>query len=139
MAFDTKAVESDLAALIASNLVGFTVGTNVFVNHAPPKQPKDGPFIIVYNTNGFDPEAVQGVTFEKPTIQVKVLGKPQGDLEARQVAQRVKELLHTIEPFTTSEGTRYMGIWQQGGMLPLGRNGNEQMAYSLNFRVHRTY
>ena len=139
MAFDTKAPENDIAELIAASLAGFTVGTNVFVNHTPPKTPKDGPYITVYNTNGFDPLATVGATNEMPTIQIKVLSTPAGDLIARQTAQKIKELLHLITPFTTAQGTRYTGIWQQGAILPLGRNGNKQIEYSINFRIHRAY
>lgn len=139
MAFNTQTTAEDIADLIAAQSWSGSLGEEVFVNTAPATKPPTATMIQVTDSGGEDDEPIKGVTGERPSFQVRVSAPPDDDTSALQMLQRVKELLHTINPFTTSGGTHYSGIWTQGGLLSDGKDNNQRPEYIRNFRAHRGY
>lgn len=126
-----------LDMLIADALL--TEATTGFINKEPGDNDiKDGdPIATIYDTGGFDPEAT-GKTFDKPTINIRVKGKP-GDIAGTiALVQSIKGALHQRTPETISN-TRYMGIWQVGEIAFVEYDERNRPIFTANFRMHRTY
>ena len=126
-----------LDMLIADALV--TAAVTGFTNKEPGENDlKDSnAYLMVYDTGGFDPEAT-GKNFDKPTINIRVKGKP-GDYDGAVILiQGVKDSLHQRTPETINS-TRYMGIWQVGEIAFVEYDPRNRPIFTANFRMHRSY
>lgn len=95
--------------------------------------------IGVFRGPGSPPETVAEV--EYPGIQVIVRGPKRSEggtpyKDAESKAGDVKDALHAVDKQTVG-GTVYVGITQQGDMIPLGEDANDRPQISLNFEVTR--
>lgn len=129
----------DILDMLVADGVLTAGGTDGFTNKEPGENSlKDGgPIAVIYDTGGFDPEAT-GVNFDKPTINVRVKGKP-GDYDNTQaLIQDIKAALHQRDPETISS-VRYMGIWQLGEVAFVEYDDRNRPIFTANFRMHRTY
>jgi hypothetical protein len=129
--------EDILDMLVADGVL--TAATDGFRNKEPSENDvkAEGPIAMIYDTGGFDPEAT-GVTFDKPTINVRVKGKPAGLSAASTLMQNIKAALHQRDP-ETKNGARYMGIWQVGEIAVVEYDDRNRPILTANFRTHRTY
>lgn len=126
-----------LDMLVADTIL--VAATTGFENKEPGENTlkDDDPIAMIYDTGGFDPEAT-GKVFDKPTIQVRVKGKPKGVAAATAFMQSIKAALHERTPETINF-TRYMGIWQVGEIAFVEYDERNRPVLSANFRMHRTY
>lgn len=129
----------DILDMLVTDGVLTAGGTDGFRNKEPGENDlKDGvPIAIIYDTGGFDPEAT-GKTFDKPTVNIRVKGKPSGVAAAQTLIQNIKAALHQRNS-ETRNGARYMGIWQIGEIAFVEYDDRNRPIYTANFRMHRTY
>jgi hypothetical protein len=109
-----------------------TFGTDLFVSEEP--QDPDA-VVTVYDTGGFDSEA--SYEYERPTVQVRIRGAKGGYIAAANKAIAIKAELHG-KYSETINNARYIGIWMQGDILPLGDDEKGRPVLTVNFRIHRT-
>lgn len=128
----------DISAMLVDDGVGVEA-TTLFINKEPGEQNlKDGTAIaMIYDSGGFDPDAA-GVVFDKPTVNVRVKGKPGDHAGAATMIQAIKSSLHQRTP-ETKNSTRYMGIWQVGEIAFVEYDERNHPIFTANFRTHRTY
>lgn len=123
--------------LVADGIVA--KADTAFINKEPSAQALKVPdaFVVIYDSGGFDPEAA-GKNFDKPTVNVRVKGRPGDFAGAQALIQSVKASLHQRTP-ETKNSTRYLGIWQMGEIAFVEYDDENRPVFSANFRVHRTY
>lgn len=125
----------DISTILASvSSLGLTEATNLFINKMPNKpdicvavmdSPGDAPLPTIER-------------YERPSVQILVRGKKNtGFANAYSTAENIKLQLHTYSNQTVG-GTRYIGIWAETDILPLGNDDNDRPELSMNFRIHRT-
>ncbi len=129
----------DILDMLVADGVLTAGATDGFLNKEPGENDlKTGdPIAIIYDTGGFDPEAT-GKTFDKPTVNVRVKGKPAGVAAARILMQNIKASLHQRDSETINS-TRYMGVWQVGEIAFVEYDDRNRPIFTANFRTHRTY
>lgn len=110
---------------------GLTFGTDLFISFEP-----DSPDAVVtlYDSGGWAPDAHD---YQKPTIMARVRGPKGGYATGYATARAVVDALHERNNETWN-GTRYIGIWQEGDVLFLEYDDSRRPVFSVNFRVHRT-
>ena len=118
--------------LEAQSSLGLTFATDLFVSEMPTIPDL---CVTVYDSGGYDPQA--NYTYERPTIQVRVRGDRGGYIAAHSLTQSVRDVLHATAGGAIN-GTTYVGIWQEGDIMPLGYDTNHRPELSMNFRIHRT-
>jgi len=126
----------DIGTMLQNDGVG-VLGTTLRINKQPEGEPSSAPIVIIYDTGGTSPEAT-GKIFDKPTINIRVVGLDGGISAAITLAQTIKSALHQRTPETIG-GARYMGIWQMGDILFVEYDEKNRPVFSLNFWIHRTY
>lgn len=128
----------DISAMLVDDGVGVEA-TTLFINKEPHEQDlKDGAAIaIIYDSGGFDPDAT-GDVLDKPTVNVRVKGKPGDHAGAASMIQAIKAALHQRTP-ETKNGARYLGIWQIGEVAFVEYDERNHPIFTGNFRMHRTY
>ena len=80
---------------------------------------------------------------ERPGLQVVVRGLSLSQyssayVEAETVARSVKNALHGFTGLSSAGGTRYVGIWNEGGPGFIGFDGSMRPMFSTNLRVERS-
>jgi hypothetical protein len=121
MAFDICA---DLATLLTS------ITSNVYGDEMP-ETPDN--LIVLYHSAGRDPQHTMGTqkaVWENPTIQIMVRHTTAST--ALTWIESIKNALDGVVNKTIN-GHYYMVVLQQGDVLPLGRDSNGRIMYSLNF------
>lgn len=87
----------------------------------------------VFFSGGYNPEwTLDSKAFDHPTFQVRIRDK--SALTAIERAEAVKDALDGQIDLTIGS-TRYLSIFQQGDILPLGKDSKGRTEYSLNFAV----
>jgi len=107
-------------------------GTNLFIG-MEPETPDE--CVTIYDTGGFDPSAA--MSYDYPTIQVRVRGNPGEYTEAYDLIASIKDFLHGKTNITTG-GTRYIAVWGMGDIITLGYDESRRPLLTMNFRIHRT-
>lgn len=117
----------DMKTLIPS---GVAAATAIFVGDMP-----DAPdnIICLFQSGGFDPShSFDSRQFEEPTFQVRIRNVSYAMADTK--AQAIKDALDGQTELTIN-GNRYISIFQQGDILPLGKDSKNRSELSLNFRV----
>lgn len=123
----------DLSEVLADNAVG-VIGANAgwSINVGiEPSSPETA--ITLYDTGGLEPDTDKMEVF-RPSIQVRVRGFSYRDGYAKQ--QEIRALLVALAPFT-KEGSRYGGITASSEILAIGRDDNDRVLFTANYRVLR--
>lgn len=134
MATTTPTPAEDMVTHLASNGLG-TAGSTLFVDLEPPNL-GNTLVAIVYNSSGFDPLRISA-RYDLPAVQFIIVGAIGAVRAAQQRAQAIKELLHAKQ-FSVGT-TRYIGVYLQGDIVPLGFDKERRPRYSLNIVAKRTY
>jgi hypothetical protein len=89
--------------------------------------------VTLYHSGGSDPSHSFGSReFENPSFQVRIRNASYAI--AHDKANQVKDA-YDGQTELTIDGNRYLSIFQQGDILPLGRDEQNRTELSLNFRV----
>ncbi len=126
MAFDLAA---DIKTLISH------VTQDIYLNDTP-----DDPdnLIGIFESGGYNPQRVMDQkkpAWENPTFQLMI--RNTSAVTAKQWIESCKDALDGITNITIN-GHRYLSIFQQGDVLPLGKDGRNRISFSLNFRCSVT-
>lgn len=104
-------------------------GDTVFIGEEPAS-PND--CVTVYDTGGGDP--FPDIELYDTSIQVRVRNVNYAACYAMQ--QAIREAL--IIPTTVDiNGTRYIGIWNTGDIISLGKDQNNRSLLTANYRIER--
>lgn len=98
--------------------------SNVFIGNLPATPDN---VVGIFNSGGY----LRGLTeskLEEPTFQIRVRNISYAAGEA--MCNTVKDLLHG------NGTTKVLKIYQQGDILPLGRDQNNRSEFSINFRCY---
>lgn len=116
--------------IVASEIEGYTFGTNLFVGSQPDK-PNN--CITIFDTPG--DEAYQDFTY-KPSFQVMI--RNSSFTNGYALAHSIKELLHNFSN-TTVGGTWYLQILATSDILHIGKDKSKRRElFSINFAVERS-
>jgi hypothetical protein len=118
--------------LAGTSSLALTFGTDLFVSQMPDTPDQ---CVAVYDTGGYDQDA--DISYERPTVQVRVRGTKGGYVNAYSLTQNIRDTLHALANYTIN-GARYIAIWCQGDILSLGYDDNHRPLLSVNFLIHRT-
>jgi hypothetical protein len=123
--------------LDGDSALGLTLGTDLFAFDMPEKPDV---CVSVMDSGGNDPEPEPSLETDYPTVQVRVRGMRGSYPTIWQRAKAIADFLRdTHGPNEVEiEGSRYVGIWQAGGILDIGPDENGRPEVSINFRIHRT-
>lgn len=116
-----------------SSAIGLSLGEDLFIS----KQPTDSPNLCVtlFDSPGLDPEA--DYRYDRPGLQAIIRGNA-GDYDtAYALAESIKEAIRKIFNEVIN-GTRYIGIWATGDIIPLGYDKKNRPEFSINFIINRT-
>lgn len=122
---------------IETLLIG--IESNIFIGEMPDSKKVNGNdvnidnAIAIYNTGGFNPEhTMDGGKISNPTFQIIVRDEsyPNG-------ITRCEAILNVLDMVTNQNinGHFYLGIFQQGDILSLGRDSKNRIKFSLNFKA----
>lgn len=123
-------VRIDIALDIATLLTGIT--SSIFL-YSQPNTPDA--CITIYYSGGTDPQhtfGAQAPQWENPTIQVRV--RHTSAVTAMSWCASIKNALDGKTAFTINSHY-YMSVFQQGDILPWGRDENNRWEFSINFRI----
>ncbi len=114
---------------IANRIEFMAIESQCYVSEEPA-EPNN--CVTIYDTGGSDPILVG--EFFAPTIQIRVRNLVYQDAYAKQLS--MIEALCIPEEFEIN-GSRYVGVWQQGDIISLGRDENNRYLLTCNFRIER--
>lgn len=127
-----NAVAIDIMEFLQDEDLG-TIGSDLFAMEWGQSVDEQ---ILVLDTDGIESDLK--ATFEQPTFQVLVRGKPQTDARAtHDKAREVYELLIQQSDSVTIKGTCYKGFEPMSGPAGVGRDTAGRMVYSMNFFTYR--
>lgn len=117
----------DMKALIPA---GVAAAASIFLGDYPDMPDN---IVTLYHSGGADPShTFTSKEFEEPTFQVRIRNISYGMAEEK--ANAIKDALDGQTELIIN-GNRYLSIFQQGDILPLGRDSRNRTELSLNFRV----
>lgn len=117
----------DMKTLIPS---GAAVASSIFLGDYPD-MPNN--IITLYQSGGSDPShTFTSREFEEPTFQVRIRNLAYGMAITK--AESIKDTLDGLTDQLIN-GNRYISIFQQGDILPLGRDNKKRTELSINFRA----
>lgn len=117
----------DIKTLIPS---GVAAASSIFIGDYP-----DTPnnIIALYQSGAADPShTFTSREFEEPSFQVRIRNLSYGMAVIK--AESIKDALDGLTDQLIN-GNRYISIFQQGDILPLGRDNKKRTDLSINFRV----
>jgi len=126
----------DLAALMdADSNLNLTLATDLHV-HVMPSSPDR--VVTVYDAGGTSPtlHLDRDEAQKNPSVSVQVRGAKGQHEAAKQLASDIEDFLDGLT--ATQGGARYILIRAEGGIQPLGRDDQNRMLLSVNFRTIRT-
>lgn len=117
----------DMKTLIPS---GVAAASSIFLGDYP-----DTPnnMVALYQSGGADPShTFTSRAFEQPTFQIRIR-----NLSYAMAVSKAETIKDTLDGLTeqTINGNRYVSIFQQGDILPLGKDSKNRSELTLNFRV----
>lgn len=121
-----SAAQDILEHLIALSIV--TDGSVFFGEE--PKDPND--CVTIYDTGGGDP--FPDIELYDTSIQIRVRDTKYTEAYAKQ--NQIREALIIPTTFEIN-GTRYIGVWNQGDIISLGRDQNNRAILTSNYRIER--
>jgi hypothetical protein len=131
----TYTAARDVAALLSSLGYG-AIGTDLFVWKEPddPASVKDE-VVTVYDTGQFQPSELN-YSYEYPTIQVRVRGKP-GKYQAGKT--KVMELMNALHGYVGVVGSTYYHLIKVAhGITDLGEDDRGRPRWSFNCEIQRS-
>lgn len=97
------------------------------------KPDKPDNIVVLYQTGGADPShSFNAREFEEPTFQVLIRNAAYANAITK--AEAVKDAFDGQTELTIN-GNRYMSIFQQGDIQPLGRDNDNRTELTVNFRA----
>lgn len=124
----------DIKDILESSQAGLTLvyGTDLFRSF----EPESPNFCVtIFDTGGYPPQS--NYVYEYPTIMIRCRGDVFKYDAAWAQLKEINLVLHDLHGETWN-GTKYIGIWAAGDIIPLGYDENNRPLLSLNFRIHRT-
>lgn len=117
----------DIKTLIPS---GVAVASSIYLGEYP-----DTPnnIIALYQSGGADPShTFTSREFEEPTFQIRIR-----NISYAMAVTKAETIKDNLDGLTDQliNGNRYISIFQQGDILPLGRDNKKRTELSINFRV----
>lgn len=95
-----------------------------------PATPND--VVTIYDTGGGEPFA--DIELYEPSIQVRVRNLKYADAYALQ--QEIRKALIVPTDFEIN-GTHYIGVWNMGDIISLGKDQNNRAVFTANYRIER--
>jgi len=117
----------DIAAHLTA--LDVVVAGSVFIGEEP-LSPND--CVTIYDTGGGDP--FPDIEFYDTSIQIRVRDTKYTDAYAKQ--NQIREALIIPTTFEIN-GTRYIGVWNQGDIISLGKDQNNRAILTSNYRIER--
>lgn len=132
MAFDMFTPIKDI--LVAKSVAVYAAGAqtadwSIFYDYVPKDDPDRCVTIHARGGNDSNPAWL----LDYPRIQVRVRGRQGSVVEAHQKAYSIMEALNGY-PSTTFGSDRWVGIWNRGGVVPIGPDKNDRPQYVVNFQ-----
>jgi len=126
--------------ILAESSIGLTDGTDLHVADMPDVETIPDLCVAVFDIGAWgDRAGLARMDQERPMVQVRVRGRKGGYTEARALVDAIVAALHgTAKAGTEINGARYAGLWLQGDVLHLGRDGKGRDDLAANFRVWRS-
>lgn len=118
---------ADMKTLIP---LGVAAASSIFFGDKP-----DDPdsIVVLYQTGGADPShTFTSREFEEPTFQVLIRNAAYANAITK--AEVIKDTFDGQTELTIN-GNRYLSIFQQGDIQPLGRDKHNRTELTLNFRA----
>jgi hypothetical protein len=112
--------------------LGLTFAVDLFISEMPASPDA---CVCVSDAPGMSPEV--DFTYERPMVQVMVRGAKDGYRAAHMLAQTIRDKLNGLHDYEVN-GARYIGVWAEGDLIPLGYDDNHRPQVAVNFRLHRT-
>ncbi|MGF9711717.1 minor capsid protein [Paenibacillus naphthalenovorans] len=106
------------------------IESNIFLG-STPDMPHN--LMTIYHTGGADPNhSFEKRQYRNQTIQIKVRNMSYAIAE-----NKLKQVSASLDGKTeiVINGTRYISIFQQGDVLPLGMDEKGRSSLTLNFRI----
>ena len=88
--------------------------------------------VTVYDTGGGDPFA--DIELYEPSVQIRVRNLKYADGYALQ--QEIRKALIVPTSFEIN-GTHYIGVWNVGDIMSLGKDQNNRSVLTANYRIER--
>ena len=115
--------------------LGLTKNSNLFWPRMPDASNTPHKCVSVSDTSGRSPDT--GSDIFNTTIQITVRGNRNKYEEAHELAQDIQDFLHGLNNETVN-GARYIGVWAEGDILPVGEDDKNRPVFTCNFRIQRT-
>jgi len=123
--------------LAADSAVGLTDGTDLHLADMPDTPGTPDLCAAVFDAGAWgDRQGLESMDQERPIVQVRVRGRRGGYTEAHALARAIIDAVSRAIG-TEVNGARYAGLWLQGDVIHLGRDGKGRDDLSVNFRVWR--
>lgn len=108
------------------------IESNIFLGDIPDKP---NSLIAIYNSGGSNPEhTMDGIKIKNSTFQIRVRDSSYVSGIAR--CEEIQDALDMVNNQNVN-GHFYLGIFQQGDILSLGRDKENRVEFSLNFNVKK--
>lgn len=118
---------ADMKTLIPS---GVATATSIYLGDYPDTPDN---IVALYHSGGADPShTFSSREFEEPTFQVRIRNVSFAMAETK--ANAIKDVLDGLTEQSIN-GNRYLSIFQQGDILPLGKDSKNRTELTLNIRV----
>jgi hypothetical protein len=118
---------NDMKTLIPADVAP---ASSIFIGDYPDTPDN---IITLFHSGGFDPShSFTAKEFEEPTFQVRIRNTSYA--MASEKGELIKDALDGRTELVIN-GNRYLSVFQQGDILPLGKDSKNRTEFTLNFRV----
>ena len=123
-------VSTDVKDLIEGSTFDLTYAVNLFEGTLPATPDN---CVGIFDAPGR--EQISDIQYFRPGLNIRVRNKSYSAGYA--LAESLQNYLHGLANVEINS-TRYILFFQQGSIIPLGRDDHERAEWSINFRVQRT-
>lgn len=132
-----RSAAQDIAEYLATVGIGTLAGASnsgfgIYIGREP-ETPND--VITVFDTGG--QEAFADIELYTPTILVRVRADDYEDAYEKHGEIRDALIIPTARYLGVNHETRYIGIWMASDIFTLGRDGNDRILMTANYRIQR--
>lgn len=130
-----ESTAKEIMQYLADNGVGAIAATSGWSLGVSREIERPDTAITLYDTGGGEPNP--DIELYESTFQVRVRGRDY--LAAYDKQQEIRDLLilPTVRQLGENGLTRYIGIWMQSDILNIGRDDNDRILLTANYRVQR--
>lgn len=122
---------------IGAGTFAATTGWSIHMTELPDDDNTPDTCIAILDTGGIGPDPDPNKNIGNPTFQVIVRGARMGYQVAWDKARAIFVGLHGVANQTWN-GTRYIQLFAESDILPLGYDEKKRPLFSMNFSVMRT-